>query len=84
MDWFAKFGVGMRALIYLRTFARNSTRIAEALELLARNDTARWTSEFAPKPKARPTVVTTLDVDAAEEKWSKIKRASEEGIDLEE
>jgi hypothetical protein len=82
ISWLSKYGVGMRALVYLRAISLSSMRIADALESLASNDASRWQHELKIKPKPRPTVVTTLDVAEAEAKWERIKRAEAEGLDL--
>lgn len=62
---FARFGIGIRALVYLRA-------ISNSLSVLAANDTERLKREHGPRPVPKKRVaIETLDLDETERRYQR-------------
>ena len=83
---FARFGIGLRALVFLRRIAIAMERQATALESLARNDLSRWEHDFAPRPhgRAKSPDISTLDVAEVQRRWDRMQEAAATGVEYED
>jgi len=70
VNWFAKFGVATRGLVYLRSIARS-------LETLAA--VAREQYPARPRVAPRKTEFHEFDLDAAEAAWARRESTSQFG-----
>ena len=68
-DMLFRFSVYTRLLVTARSIARSLIRIDESLQIIARCAESDWEAKNAPKPKARPTEFSTVDVSAIEERY---------------
>ena len=72
-----RLGIGVRALVYLRS-------ITNSLTVLAANDSLRIKRDLLQRPKPRRTEIAEFDAEAAESRWQRILDAKESGMELED